>query len=79
MHWPRPDTGATTETGFTALSGCSHNSMDQSLPLESPPNWWSATNASEALVRRMNFDSVDVTRTLIAPKTVGLSVRCVRD
>ena len=79
-HWASPNTGATNETGFTALPG-GNRDFDGTFDLVGSYGiWWSATEASatSAWYRYMgDFDS-NVYRD-IDGKEVGVSVRCVRD
>ena len=78
-HWESPNTGATNETGFTALSG-----GDREFGVFSyigySGYWWSATgiNATEARYRSMNYHNSNVKRNSIFKK-IGYSVRCLRD
>ena len=79
-HWASPNTGATNETGFTALPGgyrVYYGSFD-SIGLNG--YWWSATesNASNAWFRTMNYNYSNVFR-LYGNKEGGFSVRCLRD
>ena len=74
-HWDSPNTGATNETGFTALPGfCS------GVENSTKGYWWSATEYSPtfAYFRYMLFNSSYVFRYTY-PKGYWFSVRCVRD
>ncbi|MBP6935406.1 MAG: fibrobacter succinogenes major paralogous domain-containing protein [Paludibacteraceae bacterium] len=79
-HWASPNTGATNETGFTALPGGSRTSNGTFYLIGSLGYWWSATEnvASNAWLRYMYSNSSLVGR-LDYDKEVGFSVRCVRD
>jgi uncharacterized protein (TIGR02145 family) len=75
-HWITPNTGATNETGFTALPG-SYRSNDGRFDVDdigSYGMWWSTDYAS---FRSMDYDSngVDSDKELM----LGLSVRCVKN
>ena len=78
-HWESPNTGATNESGFKALSG-----GDREFGVFSyigySGYWWSATeiNATEARYRSMNYHNGNVKRNSIFKK-IGYSVRCLRD
>ena len=81
-HWNYPNTGATNETGFTALPGGGRVSNGAFYGIGFYGSWWGATedDASNAWIRSMsNYDS-DVYRSYYGyGKEVGFSVRCVRD
>jgi len=80
-HWNSPNSGATNESGFTALpggyreyigSGCS-NMGDYAY-------FWSSSegNSRSAWSRTLRYSHSDVGR-IYGNKRYGLSVRCVRD
>ncbi len=79
-HWRSPNTGATNETGFTALPGGARNSNGTFTSLRNNGYWWSATegNAANAWSRYIDFDYSFVGIDYNS-KGVGSSVRCVRD
>jgi len=79
-HWASPNTGATNETGFTALPGgirYDHGAFDN---IGGKGYWWSATEGSDssAWSRTLYRDDSGVLR-YYDYKEDGLSVRCVRD
>jgi uncharacterized protein (TIGR02145 family) len=78
-HWNSPNTGATNETGFTALPGGDRDYDGAFLGIGGFGLWWSATEdyAASAWARYVYYYS-DVGRTYF-DKRVGFSVRCVRD
>src|SRR5690554_521749 len=80
MHWVSPNTGATNETGFTALPGGYRGDNGTFDYIGYGGYWWSATeySASSAWYRIMgiNLSSVPLFNY---NKEVGFSVRCVRD
>jgi uncharacterized protein (TIGR02145 family) len=80
VHWNSPNTGATNETGFTALPGGLRYLDGAFINVESIGYWWSATEFSidNAWVRDMSYTHGDVDRGC-GSKEYGLSVRCVRD
>jgi uncharacterized protein (TIGR02145 family) len=79
-HWSSPNTGATNETGFTALPGGSRVGYGYFGGI-----WWSSSELdtndalyrNEALYRNVDYGSSD-SRGL-GNKDNGFSVRCVRD
>src|SRR5574344_208767 len=79
-HWSNLRTGATNETGFTALPGGYRLSSGSFLDIGSDGSWWSATESHTdyAWSRSMNYGSSDVDRGT-NHKELGFSVRCVRD
>ena len=79
-HWNTPNTGATNETGFTALPGGYRFTNGSFYNIGNLGNWWSATelNAAYAWNRYMYGSYSDVHRDYFN-KEVGFSVRCVRD
>ncbi len=79
-HWLSPNTGATNETGFTALPGGGRYDDGTFLYIGYYGGWWSATDydATEEWYRAMNYDDGFVNRDANG-KEVGFSVRCVRD
>ena len=81
-HWLSPNTGATNETGFSALPGGYRGNYGGTFDnLGSDGSWWSATeyNTSFAWYRRMYSADSGVYRDNFYYKTNGFSVRCVRD
>lgn len=79
-YWKRPNTGATNETGFTALPGGSRN-LDGSFSFVGYYGyWWSATEYSPnvAWYRFMGYYDGNVYRYYYF-KGLGFSVRCLRD
>ena len=79
-HWNSPNTGATNESGFTALPGSSRRSSGTFDYVGSNGRWWSSTEYFNysAWHRRMLYDDSGVGRDDYNKKS-GLSVRCVRD
>jgi len=79
-HWASPNTGATNETGFTALPGGFRLSNGTFNDIGYLGYWWSATeyNATYAWYRSMYYNLSNVFRNY-DDKEVGFSVRCVRD
>jgi uncharacterized protein (TIGR02145 family) len=80
LTWSSPNTGATNETGFTALPGGYRYSNGSFYDVESYGSWWSSTQGSSpvAWYRSMYYDSSNVGRTF-SDKKSGYSVRCTRN
>ncbi len=79
-HWNTPNTGATNETGFTALPGGNRSISDYFNFFGDYGNWWSSTEYStyHAWYRDMYYRYRNVSRSYYS-KGEGFSVRCVRD
>ncbi len=80
IHWYTPNSGATNETGFTALPGGYRSYSSKFSYMISNGCWWSASedNTTNAWNRFIYYYS-----SVVEPnndhKSLGLSVRCVRD
>ena len=79
-HWASPKTGATNETGFTALPGGYRYYDGTFYNIGDTGYWWSATEnyATHAWSRYMIYSISSVLRNY-TNKEVGFSVRCLRD
>jgi uncharacterized protein (TIGR02145 family) len=79
-HWNSPNTGATNEKGFTALSGGYRGGFGSFYDMGISGYWWSRTGfvTPIAWYRLMNYNDGNVSRSS-SGKTLGLSVRCLRD
>jgi len=79
-HWSVPNSGATNESGFSALPGGYRNSVSTFNSIKQRGYWWSSTEASstEAYYRAMGYNYSNTDRTS-AGKLSGFSVRCVKD
>lgn len=87
-RWRKPNTGATNETGFTALPGGYRSYQGTFNLLRASAYWWSSTEASwygvsddepsRVIFRSVQHDNAILTRH-ISEKTNGFSVRCVKD
>ncbi len=80
-HWASPNTGATNESGFTALPGGYRFSNGTFYHIGDFGNWWSSTEANianDAWIRAMRYDNSAVSKTGSYEEN-GYSVRCVRD
>lgn len=80
-HWSSPNTGATNESGFTALpGGFRYDAPGTYYNVGSTAQIWSSTayNSISAWYRYLHFNSSLVSRYR-SGKQSGLSVRCVKD
>jgi len=80
IHWSSPNTGATNETGFTALPGGFRDYDGGFKGIGDLGVWWSATDYYSVCAwgRCMGFSNSAVTR-LNNDLKLGFFVRCVRD
>jgi uncharacterized protein (TIGR02145 family) len=80
IHWTPPNTGATNETGFTALPSAYRSSNGAYIGIGGGGSWWSSTENSttDAFARGMGSSSSTVGRGTYN-KAYGFSVRCVKD
>ncbi|MFA4907062.1 MAG: fibrobacter succinogenes major paralogous domain-containing protein [archaeon] len=79
-HWSSPNTGATNESGFSALPGGSRHYSGTYDYIGSYGYWWSAAehDSGSAWYRDLNYNCSDVYRYYNG-KRYGFSVRCVGD
>ena len=83
-HWDSPNTGATNESGFSAIPGGSReNNFGTYNSIGRGAYFWTSTgttasNNTYALVRLLMFDKAQVSRMGLL-REYGLSVRCVKD
>ncbi len=79
-HWNSPNTGATNETGFTALPGGSRDYNGYFYDVGNYGVWWSATedDTNYAWYRYVYYNHSNVT-SHSDDKEFGFYVRCVRD
>jgi len=80
LHWNDPNTGATNESGFTALPGDYRRNEGTFNIIGDGGYWWSYTEVSADNAR---FRAMACTLSTIYRgqnyKALGFSVRCVRD
>ena len=78
--WNRFSSGATNNSGFTALPGGDRSSSGTFDGIEGGGNWWSSTedNTYGAWYRYLTYSYSGVYRDLDSKKD-GFSVRCLRD
>ncbi len=79
-HWTSPNLGATNESGFTALPGGRRDFNGSFNYIRQNGYFWTSTewNAPSAYYRFMFYNGSNVA-WLAYLKTLGLSVRCVKD
>jgi uncharacterized protein (TIGR02145 family) len=79
-HWLSPNTGATNETGFTALSGGYRNYVGTFNDIGSYGYWWSATESGDLIAWSSSVDYLHSSvYRYVNFEELGYSVRCVRD
>ena len=81
VHWNTPNTDADNSSGFTALPGGFRNEKGDFADINDKAYFWSATeyDPDHALFRILTYDKPNIEPAIYFPKTVGLSVRCLRD
>jgi len=79
-HWNSPNTGATNESGFTALPGGYRSSIGRFSYIGIYGLWWSSTenHTADAWSRFLTYARSNVGRSYYN-KENGFSVRCLRD
>lgn len=79
-HWKSPNTGATNETGFTALPGGQRYKDGIFSGIEYYGNFWTATQggSNTAYYRGLGYNNKDIVRTTY-DKRCGFLVRCVKN
>lgn len=79
-HWEDPNTGATNESGFTALPGGYRDSGRDFFIIGYFGYWWSSTeyDTTDAWYRNLCFGNSNVFRGSYG-KDYGFSVRCVKN
>ena len=77
-HWTTPNTGATNESGFTALGGGYRFWGGGFFDVGNVGYWWSSTAAPDPVARDLNYNLVGVDRQG-SSKGAGHSVRCIKD
>ena len=80
VHWNAPNTGATNESGFTALPGGYRDQDGRFFDMGSTTFFWASTvyDIYFAWLRNMGYNSSKIARSWNF-KRGGLSVRCVKD
>ncbi|MCX6244290.1 MAG: fibrobacter succinogenes major paralogous domain-containing protein [Bacteroidetes bacterium] len=79
-HWLSPNTGATNESGFTAVPAGFRSDYGTFWDVGNYGYWWSSSGSStgDAWYRRLVYDYSYVYRTNYG-KSLGFSGRCLRD
>jgi len=80
-HWNTPNTGATNESGFTALPGGLRNSSGAFVNILTDGQLWTANelgNGLHAYMKAIGYNTAALISTVTSLKS-GLSVRLVRD
>jgi len=79
-HWLSPNTGATNESGFSALPGGYRGSNGYFSSITHYGSWWPSTEYStnDAWYSELSYYDSKLSRSNLS-KEVGFSVRCVRD
>jgi uncharacterized protein (TIGR02145 family) len=77
-HWTSPNTGATNESGFTALPGGYRPSTF--MAIHDAGYWWNSTETSTIgasfMIMWCNNSNITITQVT---KADGMSVRCIKD
>jgi uncharacterized protein (TIGR02145 family) len=76
-HWDSPNSGATNETGFTALPGGFRYATGEYGLVGNMGNWWSNTK-EVSYVRGLFSDNPEISRNNIIGQC-GASGRCIKD
>lgn len=82
IHWREPNTGATNETGFTALPGGSRSETGYFIPVGEEAVWWSTSEDSQfsqSAQGAYTLFFVPSLRKCFGYKTAGFSIRCIKD
>lgn len=76
--WNAPNTGATNESGFSGLPGGMHTNLN--FTIGNVGLWFSSSENTSNLpwYRMLNNNNTNVTRD-VTSKTVGYSIRCLKD
>ncbi len=78
--WNNPNTGATNESGFSGLPGGGRNGYGSFYPVGGFGYWWSSTEYSSTFAwYRFLYANDGYSARTNNGKTLGFSVRCLRD
>jgi len=79
-HWNSPNTGATNESGFTALPGGYRTVIGGYTSMVSSAYFWSSTEPTSGMAwnRYVNLANAGIHRSYLS-EIGGFSVRCVKD
>ncbi len=81
-HWYSPNTGATNESGFLALPGGGRSHSDGYFRYRYYHSyWWSASENGTTYdwTYNLDYDNAEATRYEYFSKSLGFSVRCIKD
>jgi uncharacterized protein (TIGR02145 family) len=79
-HWAEPNTGATNESGFTALPGGGRYLDGTFNNYKRFGAWWTAPSATSAFYTYILFDEPYTFKSyLYQSRVFGFSVRCIKD
>jgi uncharacterized protein (TIGR02145 family) len=80
-HWASPNTGATNNSGFTALPGGIRTATGSFIFVNTAADWWSSTqsDANNADYTFVNNNSAGATSAASDSQALGYSVRCLKD
>ena len=79
-HWLSPNTGATNETGFTALPGGWRTENGSSTYLGISGDWWTTTtSSSNSAWDRYIANTLIIVDAVSILKNEGLSIRLIKD
>ncbi|UCG28279.1 MAG: hypothetical protein JSV24_02660, partial [Bacteroidales bacterium] len=79
-HWLAPNTGATNETGFTALPGGYNYASGAYQSAGTTAFFWTATeDVTSGIDRQLRNTTTQIERWEHIPKDEGFSVRCIKN
>jgi uncharacterized protein (TIGR02145 family) len=81
-HWLTPNKGATNNSGFTALPGGGRSFIGSFGGIQEQGYWWSSTEVTEGNAWCLILycsESMVLKSNLLVYKTMGLSVRCLKN
>lgn len=80
LRWVSPNTGANNQSGFSGLPGGAFGGNTTFYGIGTNGNWWSLSelNTVNAWYVYINYDNTNAASNL-ASKTLGFSVRCIRN
>jgi uncharacterized protein (TIGR02145 family) len=84
-HWDPPNTGATNQSGFTALPAGNRDETGSFVAKGQSSSWWTSDDSGAPDLAVASFFYVDDTSTTYSatlaghPYADGLAIRCMRD
>jgi uncharacterized protein (TIGR02145 family) len=79
-HWISPNTGATNESGFTALGAGYRNALGNLINFKENAHFWTSNEVLSPNAMRRNLTSGTATIGRYAvSKSFGKSIRCIKD